>query len=389
MNILLFTSAMKDSDFAEYQNSAKTKINPSNQNFYSKLIRALSLKNSVSVVSHRPLTKSTFSKKVLEKASFFDKNTKFYYTFEMANYVYKLLQEKKSILNTAKLAIEDFKSNDFIIIVDPLRLNLVRAAKKIAKKYNVKIIGMLTDNPLNLSSGNELVHKYLIKEASSFDGYLSLTHGLVNVFNYDVPSYVFEGLVAEEEEERKDPIFNYFYFGGSLYEKYGVKTLVDAFHESNIHNKLVIAGNGPLQKYIEELAEQDYRILYISQISKGKAFSYMRNSIANINPRPLDKKLDSESVPSKLLEYLSIGIPTISTKYDKFYGAFKDDVTWIEGNDKESLKATLESFDLTKEEEYMKKAVTARRKIFEFYGLDVQAESINYFLTTINSSANK
>ena len=388
MNILLFTSAMRDEDFAEYQESAKVKVNPSNQNFYSKLIKTLAINNSVSVISHRPLTKSTFGKKVLEKGSIFEKNVKFYYTFETTNSFFKVLKEKDSICETAKQAIDDFISNDFIIIVDPLRLNLVRAAKKIAKKYRVKIVGMLTDNPLNLSSGNDFLHKHLIKEVSTFDGYLSLTQGLVNVFNSNVPSYIFEGLVTEEEEDKKDPIFNYFYFGGSLYEKYGVKTLVDAFHESNVNKKLVVAGSGPLQKYIENLAQIDYRILFISQISKSKAFSYMRNSLANINPRPLDKKLDSESVPSKLLEYLSVGIPTISTKYEKFYGAFKEDVTWIEGNDKESLISALESFDVSKEEEYIKKAITARRKVFEFYGLEVQAESINYFLTTISSSTN-
>lgn len=388
MNILLFTSAMRDEDFAEYQESAKVKANPSNQNFYSKLIKTLAINNSVSVISHRPLTKSTFGKKVLEKGSIFEKNVKFYYTFETTNLLFKVLKEKDSICETAKQAIDDFISNDFIIIVDPLRLNLVRAAKKIAKKYRVKIVGMLTDNPLNLSSGNDFLHKHLIKEVSTFDGYLSLTQGLVNVFNSNVPSYIFEGLVTEEEEDKKDPIFNYFYFGGSLYEKYGVKTLVDAFHESNVNKKLVVAGSGPLQKYIENLAQIDYRILFISQISKSKAFSYMRNSLANINPRPLDKKLDSESVPSKLLEYLSVGIPTISTKYEKFYGAFKEDVTWIEGNDKESLILALESFDVSKEEEYIKKAITARRKVFEFYGLEVQAESINYFLTTISSSTN-
>lgn len=388
MNILLFTSAMRDEDFAEYQESAKVKVNPSNQNFYSKLIKTLAINNSVSVISHRPLTKSTFGKKVLEKGSIFEKNVKFYYTFETTNSFFKVLKEKDSICETAKQAIDDFISNDFIIIVDPLRLNLVRAAKKIAKKYRVKIVGMLTDNPLNLSSGNDFLHKHLIKEVSTFDGYLSLTQGLVNVFNSNVPSYIFEGLVTEEEEDKKDPIFNYFYFGGSLYEKYGVKTLVDAFHESSVNKKLVVAGSGPLQKYIENLAQIDYRILFISQISKSKAFSYMRNSLANINPRPLDKKLDSESVPSKLLEYLSVGIPTISTKYEKFYGAFKEDVTWIEGNDKESLISALENFDVPKEEEYIKKAITARRKVFEFYGLEVQAESINYFLTTISSSTN-
>ena len=40
----LFTSAMIDQDFADYQNEAKIKPNPSNQNFYSKLIKALNKK---------------------------------------------------------------------------------------------------------------------------------------------------------------------------------------------------------------------------------------------------------------------------------------------------------------------------------------------------------
>ena len=387
MNILVFSSAMEDSSFSTYQSESKVKLNSSNQNFYSKLIKTLSINNTVYVVSHRPLVRGMFKKKTLEKQVISDKNTRFYYTYERDDKFYKLFQEKREIMKTARKAIEDLKSHEFIIVTDTLRLNLIKAAKRIASKYGVKIVGMLTDNPLNLSSGNDLFHKYLISQSSKFDGYLSLTDGLVNVFNFNTPSYVFEGLVTEEKEERKDPIFNYFYFGGSLYEKYGVKTLVDAFHESNIRNKLVIAGSGPLEKYIEEMAEKDYRILYISQISKEKSVSYMRNSIANINPRPLNKKLDSESVPSKLLEYLSIGMPVISTKFEKIYGAFKDDVTWINGDDVLSLKEALESFDTSKEEEYMKKAVTARRKVFEFYGLDVQAESIDYFLASVNSSS--
>ena len=293
---------------------------------------------------------------------------------------------KRSIENSAKKAIEDFVSNDFIIITDTLRLNLIKTAKKIAKQYGVKVIGMLTDNPFNLSSGGSFIKKSLRKEVSALDGYLSLTQNLVTVFNQHVPSYVFEGLVTEEKEGKKDPIHNYFYFGGSLYERYGVKTLVDAFHDSNVNCKLVLAGSGPLDKYIEEMAEKDYRILYLSQISKEKNIAYMRNSIANINPRPLDKKLDEESVPSKLIEYLSIGTPVISTKYPELYSLFKDDVTWIDGNDLISMKIALESYDISKQEEHLKKAATARRKVFEFYGLNVQAESIDHFLAEINSS---
>ena len=389
MNILVFSSAMRESDFALYQEEAKIKPNPSNQNFYYKLIKALAINNNVSVVSHRPLVKGMFKRGYLERDTMMDGNIKFYYTLNRCEKTFKLFQEKQSIEKSAKQAIEDFMSEDFIIITDTLRLNLLKAAKKIAKQYDAKIVGMLTDNPFNLSSGSPFIKKTLVNQASDLDGYLSLTSGLVEIYNDNAPSYVFEGLVMEENEGKKDPIFNYFYFGGSLYERYGVKNLVDAFHNSNIKAKLVIAGSGPLDSYIEQLANDDYRILYLSQLSKEKNIAYMRNSIANINPRPLDPKMDNESVPSKLLEYLSIGTPVISTKFPRLFSTFKDDVHWIEGNTVDAMKIALESYNIANQEEYLKKAATARRKVFEFYGLNVQAESIDHFLTEINSSESK
>lgn len=389
MNILVFSSAMTETDFSLYQEEAKIKPNPSNQNFYYKLIKTLAINNTVSVVSHRPLIKGMFKRGYLESDTKMDGNIKFYYTNNRTDKFFKLFLEKQSIEKTAKQAIEDFMSNNFIIVTDTLRLNLIKAAKKIANIYGVKIVGMLTDNPYNLSSGSIYVKKYLVQQAADFDGYLSLTNGLVKIYNENAPSYIFEGLVAEESEGKKDPIFNYFYFGGSLYERYGVKTLVDAFHNSNIKAKLVLAGSGPLDSYIEQLANDDYRILYLNQLSKEKNIAYMRNSIANINPRPLDLKMDNESVPSKLLEYLSIGTPVISTKFPKLYSTFKDDVHWIDGNTIDAMKIALESYDISKQEEHLKKAATARRKVFEFYGLSIQAESIDHFLAAINSSTNK
>ena len=388
MNILILTSAMKPSDFSEFSEKAKIKPNPSNQNFYYKLIKALSINNNVSVVSHRPLVKGMFTSNSLEGSTIMDGNIKFYYSSNKVGKIYKLLKEKNVIIKNAKQAISDFLSKDFIVITDTLRLNLVKAALKIRKSYNAKVIGMLTDNPFNLSYSKPLVSNLLIKYGSQLDGYLSLTTGLVEIFNKNLPSYIFEGLVSEENEGRKDPIFNYFYFGGSLYERYGVKTLVDAFHKSDIKCKLVIAGAGPLDSYIEKMAHDDYRILYLSQLSKEKNIAYMRNAIVNINPRPLSEKLDNESVPSKLLEYLSIGTPVMSTKYPKVYSLFKDDVNWIDGNDLQSMKMALENYDISNQEFYLKKAATARRKVFEFYGLSIQAESINHFLAEINSSNN-
>ena len=213
MNILVFSSAMRENDFSLYQEEAKIKPNPSNQNFYYKLIKTLAINNTVSVVSHRPLVKGMFKRGYLESDTKIDGNIKFYYTNNRSDKLFKLFKEKQSIENAARQAIEDFLSHDFIIVTDTLRLNLLKAAKKIAKLYDVKVVGMLTDNPFNLSYGPVYVKKYLVQQASDLDGYLSLTNGLVQIYNENARSYVFEGLVSEENEGKKDPIFNYFYFG--------------------------------------------------------------------------------------------------------------------------------------------------------------------------------
>ena len=388
MNVLVFSSAMTESDFALYQNNAKIKPNPSNQNFYNNLIKALAFRNNVSVVSHRPLTKGMFKEKYFEAEENKEGNANFYYTYIEAGKVYKLLREQNEIIKRAHKAIEDFHSNDFIIVTDTLRLSLLTAARKIADEFNVKIVGMLTDNPDNLSFRRKSYVLHLRRNVRQLDGYLSLSDGLVQVFNGYKPSYVFEGLVDSPDVFKKDPIYDYFFFAGSLYERYGVKTLVDAFHASNIKSKLIVAGSGPLAKYIEHLSYDDYRILYLPQLPREKILGYERNAIANINPRPLNPKLDNESVPSKLLEYLSNGTPIISSKFPRLYGPFKDDVFWIEDTSLEGMKKALEDFAASDLEEAKRKAYTARMKAFEFYGIEVQSESINHFLTSLSSSTN-
>lgn len=388
MNILVLTSAMVSNEFSAYQNDAKIKPNPSNQNFYSKLIEALSLRNKVTVVSHRPLAKGMFRTNPLNEYRSTEFNSNFFYTKVDYTKKYKLFFEQTEIFKTCKDAINEMHSDDFIIVVDTLRVGLLKAALKLKSIYSCKIVGMLTDNPDNLSSIRRSYSRKIKNLVSKLDGYLSLSSGLVHHFNSNKPNYVFEGLASDRKYFKKDPVYDYYFFGGSLYERYGVKALVDAFHRSNIKSKLIIAGSGPLSKYIEQLSFDDYRILYLTQLPLERVLGYEMNAIANINPRPINKTLDNQSVPSKLIEYLSTGVPTISTKFEKLYGPFKDDVNWIEGNDTFAIQKAIEDFDLANKDEAKKKAYVARQKAFEFYGLNVQSESISYFLADLSSSNN-
>lgn len=384
MNILIFSSAMSEPHFNIYQEKARIKPNPSNQVFYSKLIKALSINNNVSVVTLRPFRKGMFKEKFLKPEETVYENVKYYYSKAESSKLAKLINECNEVAKAARKAIADFHSNDFIVIADTLRLNLLKAAIKIGKEFKTKVVGMLTDNPYNLTNVSKLYAGQLTNEVLKCDAFLSLTKEMVENINEFAPFYVFEGLVENiSRSTKKDPISNYYFFGGALYERYGVKRLVDAFRASNFKHKLVVAGSGPLESYIDMVASKDTRILYLGPLSHEKYVSYELNAIANINPRPLDTKLDKESVPSKLLEYFSTGIPTISTKFPMFSKIFKDDTTWIEGNTIEDIQNAIAKFEACDYQIQKQKALTAKNKVFEFYGLEIQGDSITHFLKTL------
>ena len=386
MNVIVFTSAMVESEFAKFQEEAHIKPNPSNQNFYAKLIKALSFKNNVSVVSHRPFAKGMFDDDFLQRKETSDGAVKYYYTQLEATRSYKMFDEIDEIVLAGEKACQNFEDRKFVVIVDTLRVNLVKGAIKFARKYNAKIVGVLTDNPANLSDVRHSYVKNVYKNAERLDGFLALSNGLLRAYKVsEKPNYVFEGLVDETEQYRKQPIGNYYFFGGSLYERYGVKRLINAFVASNIPEKLVIAGNGPLRDFIFQNTEKNNRILYLSQLPKDKIYGLEQNAIANINPRPFNKKLDEESVPSKLLEYLASGAPTISTIHSKLFDIFKDEVYWIKDDSVEGIRTALNSFAQADPDELKKRATTARVKVYEIYGVKNQGERITYFLTSISS----
>lgn len=389
MNVLVFSSAMVEKEFATYQSLARIKPNPSNQNFYAKLIKALSFDNNVSVISHRPFVRGMFDDNSLERKQTSDRKVKYYYTRVEASKLYKLSGEINEISSVAEKAIKEFGSNKFVIVVDTLRINLLKAAKFVAKKYKVKIVGVLTDNPANLSNVKRKYTKIIIKNSTKLDGYLSLSKGLLKAFKIErKPNYIFEGLVDELIQTKKQPIGEYYFFGGALYERYGVKNLIDAFSEMNLKQKLVIAGNGPLKDYIYNHAEKNGKILYLSQLPKEQIYGLEQNSVANINPRPFSRKLDEESVPSKLLEYLASGVPTLSTIHSKLFEIFKDDVIWITDSSKEGIKKAIQNFLELDKNQLKKQATTARLKVFEIYGVKNQGERISYFLASLSSLNN-
>ena len=385
MNIIVLTSSMANDDFNDYAAKARIKPNPSNQNFYNKLIRALEVNNNVAVLSLRPFVKGMFEEQIIEEATTLDGTIKYYYPYLENSTSYKLFKQTKAILDTIDKIVEENHFDHFMLVVDVLRYPFLKSLAAIDKKYMPLKIAVITDNPANLSRVNATYVSQVKKHVKKFDAYITLTESLNRIFNINKkPSYIVEGIVEEIPPRKKLPIGDYIFFGGALYERYGVKSLVDSFHKSSCPFKLVIAGHGDLSKYIYDISKKDHRILFLGLVDKETLYTLEQHAHMNINPRPFEWKLDRESVPSKLLEYLSSGAPTMSTKHTRLMELFPNNLYWIDGHEK--LEESLEKISSIDPAELRKKASNARLRIYELYGLRTQGEKIGQFLNSVNVS---
>lgn len=384
MNVIFLTSSTSSVVFNNICEKSKVLPNPSNQNFYHKLIKAVSLYENVEVVSHRPFTKGIVLENIKNDH---DDRVPYHYTKIHNSILYKLLFEKREIVKLATQILDSYLQKDCVIVVDVLRRNLLNAALKIRHRCRIPVIGMITDNPYNLSKTTIRYSEKTIKKTGNLDGYLTLSEGLIDVYGLQSkPFYQFDGIVEDIKTYKKEPLGEYFAFAGSLFERYGVKNLIDGFEKLSEKVNLVVLGNGPLHQYIANTSGEDSRVLYLSQLSKDKTYAIEQHALANINPRPLDELFDKQSVPSKMLEYLASGVPTISTKHQRFYDLFQKEIYWIEDSSPEGIQKTLLDFLNSPKSEKTKRALSAKTKVYSMFGSLVQGEGISHFLKSFSKT---
>lgn len=384
MNVIFLTSSTSTKVFNEICSESRVLPNPSNQNFYHKMIKAISFYENVEVVSHRPYAKGIVLPHVEED---YDDRIPYHYTKIKNSRIYKLLKEKHAIIQETVKILDSYLHKDCVIVVDVLRRNLLNAALKIHHKYRIPVVGVLTDNPYNLTDKSVRRSEWTIKKASKLSGFLTLTDGLLAAYGIaNKPVYKFEGIVEDIPTFRKEPLGEYIAFSGALYERYGVKNLVDSFNSLNKKINLVVLGNGPLKTYISQVHEEDRRVLYLSQVSQKKTYAIQQHALANINPRPVDMVLDEQSIPSKMLDYLASGVPTISTKHQRLLELFREDVFWIEDSSPEGIQKAILDFLNTPSNIKTKKALSAKTKVYSMFGSLVQGEGISHFLKSFKTS---
>lgn len=372
-HILYITTAMDEKDFKEYITHWKSAPNPSNQNFHNKLIRSLAINNKVDVLSLRPFSKSLCDMKKLEKEEKNDKNITWHY-LAVSRSIFKKFVNCQTQINSL---FKQLVNTDTIIFTDTINPALIHFLKHaVNKKYKNKIIGIVTDSPSNISNTGRSFSTYILNNASNYDGYLALTDELNELYNrHNKPSCILEGIVEKRTFENRMPLqCKYFFFAGALMERYGVYNLIEAFKQflkQYPDYYLIIAGHhGDEHRLLNTI--KDYpNIRYLKMLPVDDILFYEQHSIGNINPRPFSEDLDRYSIPSKTIEYLVSGSPTISVKNTKLAKIFLQEIIWARSDSPLDLKEALEKVATMSKETRHDIVLQGQKKALENYSFDV------------------
>ena len=379
MKIIYFTTAQNEVDYRSFIKNWKIALNPSNQNFHNKMIRALAIDNQVDVISIRPFSHSLMKIKKLPREEKTKDNITWHYLKRCGLKVRNMLQ----LVPEAKKAFKNIDTKNAIIITDTINQSVVHTLEKINKKYKLPVIGVCTDSPSNISGTKKSFTEYLLSHCSNYSGYIALTKALNKIYNPSSrPSYILEGIVEENEgSSLEENAKKYFFFGGALMPKYGVFNLIKAFKNLNDENvDLLICGHhGDKNKLRAEIGKNQ-NIKFLGLLPVNKVLEYERKSLAMINPRPFSEDLDRFSIPSKTLEYMSAGRPVISVKNTILKEKFPDEIIWVDSYEVHDLEAGLKQVLSMSEKERAKLGNDAKNRVLTLYSLKSVSTNINYFL---------
>jgi glycosyltransferase involved in cell wall biosynthesis len=167
------------------------------------------------------------------------------------------------------------------------------------------------------------------------------------------------------------------FYAGTLTERYGILNLIKAFSliESEDY-RLMICGGGDIIGRILELAKIDTRIIYLGQLERTKVNEMLQKATVLVNPRTSDHEFCKYSFPSKTLEYLASGKPTIMYKLPGIPDEYFNYCYALDDKSPQKLAEMIINVCETDVNELRKLTEQAHNFILKFKNPDIQCRKI-------------
>lgn len=153
--------------------------------------------------------------------------------------------------------------------------------------------------------------------APRFDYFVVLTLPMAEKLMLSNDQFTVVEGVYDPSYETTSPVWSteagrIFIYTGTLAARYGIRDLLQAFAElDNPNARLWICGDGDAKQSVIKAAENDQRIIYYGLVSRSEALALQARAHVMVNPRRPEGEFTRYSFPSKTMEYLASGRPTI------------------------------------------------------------------------------
>jgi glycosyltransferase involved in cell wall biosynthesis len=230
-------------------------------------------------------------------------------------------QAKSNIRNWIKQT-----KGEKVILIYSAFLPFLKAAIAAKQEFaGLKVYLILPDLPQFMGGPDNALYRafkkinneQLYESFSQIDGFVLLSEFMTESLPIGAkPWTVIEGIFNDQPNAAPVPKAvsdkKIILYTGTLARRYGILRLLEAFGLIDDKNcLLVICGDGDTKEDINLAAEKDTRIIYKGSVDRAEVLKLQQQASLLINPRTAEGEFTKFSFPSKTMEYLASGVPTL------------------------------------------------------------------------------
>lgn len=234
--------------------------------------------------------------------------------------LYKQFSIYKSLLSAGIKWVKRNDNEDILIVVYSLIYPYLKAAVDIKKIFpNVRVCCIVLDLPEFFCDNCSYMSKLfddtpkVYKCCELIDSFVLLTEQMrIPLKVGRRPWLLMEGLYKPVEQLSIEKQERTLLYTGKLDSRFGIRDLLKAFQAIEYDDvQLWICGDGTDREYVKKIACIDKRIKYFGMLNQTEVFELQKKASLLINPRKPEGEYTKYSFPSKTMEYMASGTPTL------------------------------------------------------------------------------
>lgn len=286
---------------------------------------------------------------------------------------------------------KQLKNEESCVIVYETHSPFLLAVATLRKKIK-KAVVLVPDLPDYMHGRNNIVRRFLKKLdrnlinwcLEKFDGYVLLSEPMREKLP-EKKYIVMEGIFNPEANEKnvEKEVYRTIMYTGGVFSHRGTDLLLEAFSEiKNPDYRLWIRGDGELKQKILDMAAKDSRIKYFPPMKREELLELERKATVLVNTTP-PQDFTRYFFPSKNMEYLASGTPTIMFRLDCMPQEYDNYLYYVDGNDANALREKIIEVCEESQEKLNAFGKCARRFILENKTPSVQCKRIVDFIESL------